>query len=121
MNFDINDIEFDLTTIKLKLSITDDVQDDLLLALCRDAYHYMYIFFECNPKSKDNKLVPEQLMFVLENVVVKRYRKLGAEGISIEKIDVLSTTYESGDDFTEYLSIMQKFKNNKSKLGFRFL
>ena len=37
-----------------------------------------------------------------------------------EKIDVLSTTYESGDDFAEYFDIMQKYKN-KSRLGFRFL
>ena len=38
----------------------------------------------------------------------------------LEKIDVLSTTYESGDDFAEYFDIMQKYKN-KSRLGFRFL
>jgi hypothetical protein len=115
-------VEFDLTNIKLKLSITDDEQDNLLMALCNDAYQYMYIFFDCDPKSKDKdkRAVPTQLTFVLENVVVKRYRRLGAEGISIEKIDVLSTTYEGGDDFAEYFDIMQKYKNNKSGLGFRF-
>ena len=113
-----------LSNIKLKLSITDNEQDDLLTLLINDAYEYMYIFFNCDPKNKDNRDVPTQLNFVLENVSVKRYRKLGAEGISIEKIDVLSTTYESGDDFAEYFDIMQKYKNKidgkNSPRGFRF-
>lgn len=134
MGFDMNQV---LANVKLKLSIIANLeeldnteenaahkaQDDLLTALCNDAYNYMYIFFDCDSKSTDRskKYPPIQLQFVLENVVVKRYRRLGAEGISIEKIDVLSTTYESGDDFAEYFDIMQKYKNNKSKLGFRFL
>lgn len=123
-----------LANIKLKLSIAanseeaieEDPQDDLLTALINDAYNYMCIFFDCDPESTDisKKYPPEQLQFVLENVVVKRYRRLGAEGIYIEKIDVLSTTYESGDDFAEYFDIMQKYKNKidgkNSPRGFRF-
>ena len=119
MNFDIETV---LANVKLKLSITSDEENDLLETLCNDAYQYMYIFFECDSKhsDRDRRTVPVQLQFVLENVVVKRYRRLGAEGISIEKIDVLSTTYEGGDDFAEYFDIMQRYKNNKSGLGFRF-
>ena len=109
MEFDIDTI---LENVKLKLSITDDSGDALLEVLLNDAYNYMMIYF-------DGK-VPLELQFVMENVTIKRYRKLGAEGISIEKIDVLSTTYESGDDFAEYFDIMKKYKN-KSRLGFRFL
>ena len=67
---------------------------------------------------------PIQLQFVLEGVVVKRYRRIGAEGIAIEKIDVLSTTYESGDDFAEYMNIMNQYKRrigrDKGPKGFRF-
>ena len=109
MEFDIETI---LNNVKLKLSITTEEQDALLETLLNDAYSYMKIYF-------DDK-VPLELQFVMENVAVKRYRRLGAEGISIEKIDVLSTTYESGDDFAEYLPIMKKYKDNKSGLGFRF-
>ena len=110
MEFDIDII---LENIKIKLSITDDSEDDLLELLLNDAYNYMMIYFDGE--------VPTELQFVMENVAVKRYRRLGAEGISIEKIDVLSTTYESGDDFAEYIPIMTKYKENKSGLGFRFL
>lgn len=133
MGFDMNQV---LANVKLKLSIIANLdeldnaeenaahkaQDDLLTALCNDAYYYMCVYFDCDSESTDEskRYPPIQLQFVLENVVVKRYRRLGAEGISIEKIDVLSTTYESGDDFAEYFDIMQRYKNNKSGLGFRF-
>ena len=124
------DIEQVLINIKIKLGIinnADEVneeEDALLEALCKDAYDYMYIFFECGQKGYMNT-VPVQLQFVLESVVIKRYRRIGAEGIAIEKIDVLSTTYESGDDFAEYLDIMNHYKRKNSgkngPKGFRFV
>ena len=115
LNFGKFDREFMLYSVKIKLSIDveEDKQDELLEILLYDAYNYMVIYF--------NGEVPLELQFIIENVAIKRCRKLGAEGISVEKIDVLSTTYESGDDFAEYIPIMTKYKENKSGLGFRFL
>lgn len=118
-------LEQALAYVKIKLSITDEEQDELLAALCEDAYDYMYLFFDCDPDSDNNYMPPIQLQFVLESVVIKRYRRIGAEGIAIEKIDVLSTTYESGDDFAEYMTIMNQYKRrigrDKGPRGFRFL
>ena len=125
-----------MTNLKIKLSIDikqpgeeiteeDEQQDALLTALMNDAYEYMYIFFDCDEDSEDNYDVPAQLRFVLESVVIKRYRRIGAEGIAIEKIDVLSTTYESGDDFAEYMTIMNQYKRRIGRengpKGFRFV
>lgn len=125
-----------MTNLKIKLSIDikqpgeeiteeDEQQDALLTALMNDAYEYMYIFFDCDEDSEDNYDVPAQLRFALEGVVIKRYRRIGAEGIATEKIDVLSTTYESGDDFAEYMTIMNQYKRrigrDKGPKGFRFV
>lgn len=125
-----------MTNLKIKLSIDikqpgeeiteeDEQQDALLTSLMNDAYEYMYIFFDCDEDSEDNYDVPAQLRFVLEGVVIKRYRRIGAEGILIEKIDVLSTTYENGDDFAEYMTIMNQYKRrigrDKGPKGFRFV
>ena len=109
------DIDLILENVKIKLSIAQDNKDEdaLLELLLYDAYNYMMIYFDGD--------IPAELQFIMENVAIKKYRRLGAEGISIEKIDVLSTTYESGDDFAEYIPIMTKYKENKSGLGFRFL
>ena len=107
------DIDLILENVKIKLSIAGTEEDPLLEILLNDAYNYMMIYFDGD--------IPMELQFIMENVAVKKYRRLGAEGISIEKIDVLSTTYETGDDFAEYIPIMTKYKENKSGLGFRFL
>lgn len=118
-------LEQALQYVKIKLSITDEEQDELLAALCEDAYDYMCIYFDCDRDSDDNYMPPIQLQFVLESVVIKRYRRIGAEGIAIEKIDVLSTTYESGDDFAEYMTIMNQYKRRIGRengpKGFRFV
>lgn len=126
-----------LKSIMIKLGILDkddygeyvdpdtNPEYELISILCEDAYNYMYVFFDCDPKSNYNSAPPAQLQFVIESVVIKRYRRIGAEGIAIEKIDVLSTTYESGDDFAEYISIMNQYKRrigrDKGPRGFRFL
>lgn len=115
-----------LAHVKTKLSIgeEDEEQDALLAELCSDAYDYMFLFFDCDPNNEKNSMPPTSLQFVLESVVIKRYRRIGAEGIAIEKIDVLSTTYESGDDFAEYMTIMNQYKRrigrDKGPKGFRF-
>lgn len=110
------DIVYDIENIKVKLSITDEESDNLLDALYHDAYSYMKIYLD----KKEDEEVPQELLFIVEAVVIKRYRRIGAEGIAIEKIDVLTTTYEVGDDFAEYHSIMNRYKRNKSKKGFGF-
>ena len=102
-----------LDNIKLKLGITDDSEDNLLTVLLSDAMNYMMVYF--------NGQVPTELQFIAEDVAIKRYRRIGAEGIVTEKVDVLSTTYETGkDDFAEYLNIMKTYKNKSGK-GFRFI
>lgn len=106
------DLEQVIQNIKIKLGITDDESDELLEVLSNDAYSYMTIYLD--------KEVPQELQFILEAVVIKRFRRIGAEGIAIEKIDVLTTTYEVGDDFAEYHNIMNRYKRNKSKKGFGF-
>ena len=69
------DIDLILENVKIKLSIADDSEDDLLELLLNDAYNYMMIYFDGD--------IPAELQFIMENVAVKRYRRLGAEGISI--------------------------------------
>lgn len=99
----------DISIIKLKLGlIADDSQDDLLAILLSDAINYMMTYIETDT-------IPKQLEFIAEEVAIKRYRRIGSEGISTEKIDVLSTSYKS-DDFYEYKPLMKLYKNNNVKV-----
>ena len=104
----------DLTNMKIKLGTTDDAEDSLLVALLSDAVNYMKIYMGLD--------VPTELEFIAEEVAIKRYRRIGSEGITTEKVDVLSTTYNTENDFNEYLPIMNTYKKRKNGGGgFRFI
>ena len=100
----------DIQNIKLKLGLsnTDHEQDALLGVLLSNAMSYMKVYIETDE-------IPKELEFIAEEVAIKRYRRIGSEGISTEKIDVLSTSYKS-DDFYEYKPLMKLYKNNKVKV-----
>ena len=84
------------------------------------------VFLDISPATKGHALiVPKQhykdIYDIDEEVAIKRYRRIGSEGIETEKVDVLSTTYNTENDFNEYLPIMNTYKKRKSGKGFRFI
>ena len=103
----------DITNMKIKLGIEDDSEDALLTVLLTDAINYMRLYLGSE--------IPTELEFIAEEVAIKRYRRIGSEGIVTEKVDVLSTTYNTENDFNEYLPIIDKYKRRKSGGGFRFI
>ncbi|WP_343336979.1 hypothetical protein TPELB_21170 [Terrisporobacter petrolearius] len=100
-----------LDNIKLKLGITDNKEDDLLTILLYDAINYMKVYLQAD-------IIPIELEFIAEEVSIKRYRRIGSECISTEKVDVLSTSYKS-NDFSDYYNLMNIYKK-KTKKGFKF-
>lgn len=103
----------DLTNIRLKLGIQDESEDELLAVLLTDAMNYMLVYL-------GKAEIPKELEFIAEEVAIKRYRRIGSEGITVEKIDVLSTTYET-NDFAEYLPLMTHYRKKSSGAGgFKF-
>ena len=99
----------DISKIKIKLGLqSDDSQDELLAILLSDAINYMSVYIESTE-------IPTELEFIAEEVAIKRYRRLGSEGISTEKIDVLSTTYNT-NDFSEYKPLMTQYKGNHTRI-----
>lgn len=99
----------DISKIKIKLGLqADGSQDELLAILLSDAINYMSVYIE-------SPTIPTELEFIAEEVAIKRYRRLGSEGISTEKIDVLSTSYKS-DDFYEYKPLLKQYKANNTRI-----
>ena len=95
----------DISKIKIKLGLADNSQDELLAILLSDATNYMQVYLE-------TPTIPWELEFIAEEVTIKRYRRIGAEGISTEKIDVLSTTYKSDD----YKPLMKQYRANNTRI-----
>ena len=63
---------------------------------------------------------PKSLEFVLIELAIQRYNRIGSEGISSETVDGKSISYE--DDFETYKQYLDDYlsKNNISK-GFKLL
>lgn len=97
-----------LMNIKILLSLTeDDSKDDILTVLASNAMSTICIYLGISE-------LPQELNFVAEQLTVVKYRRLGAEGVSQEKIDVLSTKY-TDDELLPFKDILDNFK--KDTLG----
>ena len=64
--------------------------------------------------------LPFELEFVLIELAIQRYNKIGSEGVASESIDGRTTSYE--DDFESYKQYLDDYmsRNNTSK-GFRLI
>ena len=94
-----------LDNIKILLSLSDDdSQDSLLTVLLSNAVSTINLYLGVED-------IPEELMFIAEQMTVVKYRRIGAEGIDTEKIDVLSTKYIA-DDLKPFTSMLDRYKDN---------
>ena len=95
----------DLERVKTLLSLTDNDKDVILTVLMSNAMNTV-----CTYIGVTN--LPTELEFVVEELTVVKYRRLGAEGIDTEKIDVLSTKYVS-DDLNPFKTILDQYIDKK--------
>lgn len=86
------------------MSLEDDTQDEILAILLMNASKMICVYLGIDE-------LPSTLEFVAEDMAVMKYRKLGAEGVRQEKIDVLSTTYVT-NDLNPFKDILNQYKDN---------
>lgn len=100
----------DLERIKVILGLVDDEsKDTLLTVLLENAINTIVVYLGVDT-------FPAPLNFIAEELTVSRYRKIGAEGISTEKIDEISTTY-SVNDLARYRDVLNLYKDNNGLSG----
>lgn len=95
----------DLNKIKTLLSLTDNSKDEILTVLISNAMSTVCTYIGVD-------ILPNELEFVVEELTVVKYRRLGAEGIETEKIDVLSTKYVV-DDLNPFKTILDQYIDKK--------
>ena len=91
-----------LEDVKTLLSITDNEQDELLKKIIENTEKRLLTFLP-----PDKQVVPQRLDFIIEEVAVKRYNRVGAEGMTSETLDGHSTKFQD-DDFDEFLSFIER-------------
>lgn len=64
--------------------------------------------------------IPENLIFIIVETTIARYRRVGAEGISTKKIDVISNTY-SDELFEPYKEIIARYSDKSTHKKVRLI
>ena len=99
--------------VKALLGITDNLQDDLLEVIKE--------LTEAHFKAYTNQLsVPTQIEFIIVEVMVKRFNKLGSEGMSSHVVEGLSMSFGL-DDFAGYDKVIHRQFANDFQAGFKML
>ena len=101
-----------LENVKKLLSINDDKQDELLEIIINNTEKRLISLLPLETEE-----IPERLEYIVEEVSVKRFNRVGAEGMTQESIDGRSNTFQS-NDFDEYMGVIDAlFPKETSKRG----
>lgn len=101
-----------LDDVKTNLGISDNIQDDLLELLIDNVISHFKLAYRVDE-------VASRFGFVIEDCVIKRFNRRGAEGASKEDVDGHSMTFESHkNEFEPYDELLKReFQTGRSRSG----
>lgn len=104
--------------VKIVLDVQDGAQDAVLDILIRNvSSHLMGLLRKVN---KSIKALPEELEYIIEEIVIRRYNRIGSEGMKSESVEGHNITfYDLKDEFVPYWDIIDDYKEDdtSSKRG----
>lgn len=101
------------TRAKSLLGLTDTLQDEVLKTI----EELTLMQFSALSGSED---VPDELDFIIVEVMVKRFNRLGSEGMASQSVEGLSMSFEQSD-FEEYLPLIKRTFSKVYKPRFKML
>ncbi|HFU4009531.1 TPA: phage head-tail connector protein [Streptococcus suis] len=99
--------------VKALLGISDNLQDDLLGVIqeLTEAHFMAYT---------NQTTVPSTLEFIIVEVMVKRFNKLGSEGMKTQRVEGLDMEFVI-DDFAEYQTVIRQHFSSDFQARFKML
>ncbi|MDW8759703.1 phage head-tail connector protein [Streptococcus suis] len=99
--------------VKALLGITDNLQDDLLEVIreLTEAHFMAYT---------GQTLIPTPLEFIIVEIMVKRFNRIGSEGMSSHGVEGLSMSFDL-DDFASYDKVIHRQFASDFQAGFKML
>ena len=99
-----------LDRIKIVLGIKDDKQDELIEILVSNVKGHL--------ESLLGKEVPSELEFIVEEITIRRFNRIGTEGMKSESVEGHSVTfYDLKDEFEPYMSIIDEHRDDDTATG----
>ena len=102
-----------ITQAKILLGITDNLQDELLATIATLTTSNFLAYTGVDD-------VPEGLEYIITEVIIKRFNRIGAEGMKIQSLEGTSMTFNA-DDFREYDSAIKRVCLKTFNAGFKML
>lgn len=98
---------------KVLLNLIDDLQDELLEVIEELTMAHFQAFAGVS-------YVPSELNFVIIDTMVKRFNRVGSEGMTSQTVDGLAQVFNV-EDFKEYQSAIDSVLYKKRRSGVMFL
>jgi hypothetical protein len=102
-----------ISQAKTLLGINDDLQDTLLETIATLTTSHFLAYAGVGD-------VPNGLEYIITEVMIKRFNRIGAEGMASHSLEGASMTF-SVDDFKEYDSIIKRVCSKTFSAGFKML
>lgn len=99
--------------VKLLKGIRDNLQDELLALLERLTIGHFLAY-------TGEVVIPAELDFIITEVMVKRYNRLDAEGLTSKSVEGLSMNFDV-NDFAAYDTIFKRMYETTRNVGVKFL
>ncbi|KRL45118.1 DNA packaging protein [Lacticaseibacillus manihotivorans DSM 13343 = JCM 12514] len=109
-----------LDGVKLRIGLTDTMQDNLLNELIEDATARVLAYI--NQDGVINRTVPSAVTWVIKDVVVKMYNRIGDEGKAASGEGNVSNTWET-IDLSKYADGLDVYRDSSQsrRPGMRFV
>lgn len=109
-----------LKSVKLRIGLTDTMQDNLLNELINDAGARVLAYI--NQDGVVNQTVPDAVTWVTKDVVVKMYNRIGDEGKQSGTEGNVSNTWEA-IDLSKYADALDVYResSHSRRPGMRFI
>ena len=105
-----------VSKVKTLLDIKDDLQDDAINLIVDNVAKHLLM--KIKTKNKTIEVIPEELDFIVEEISIRRYNRLGSEGFQTDSVEGHSITfYELEKDFTPYQEIIDDYKEEDYSSG----
>ena len=92
-----------LDQVKTRIGLKDDLQDKLLMRIIDNTEKRLISLLPIGIEE-----VPDRLEYIVEEVAVKRFNRVGAEGMTQESVDGRSNTFQA-NDFDEYMDVIDQY------------
>lgn len=97
-----------ITIVKTYLGIDDNLQDALLQQMIDDYTRRVNNYISA-------ETLPTELQWVVRELTIIRYNRIGSEGMQSESEEGKSQTYKDGDPFDSFRDDLDKYLESKQE------